>query len=122
MSNYIKPTFCKNYEDYSYYEETSCTLKHWPDMWPEEIAAEKAIAIERREREQRTFFLARDKVQRTIRHFMQMKESRDYMDKICARALASLADDFGWIVKNEDNMIVYKVSPIYQTSYKPEDE
>ena len=43
MSYFVNPTFCKNYEDYQHYGQTSCTLKHWPDLWPEEDYAEKAV-------------------------------------------------------------------------------
>lgn len=43
MSNYISAIRLPNYEDYQDYEQTSCTLKHWPDLWPEEDYAEKSV-------------------------------------------------------------------------------
>ena len=122
MSYFINPIFCKNYEDYSLYEETSCTLKTWPDMWPEEEAAERGVRLERKEREQKLFFLARDSVQRTIRHFQKLRKSRAYMDRITEKAAASLAQEFGFKIKNRDSIRYFHTRPIFRTSlHKDED-
>ena len=43
MSNYISAIRLPNYEDNGRYGFISCTLKHWPDLWPEEDYAEKSV-------------------------------------------------------------------------------
>lgn len=36
-----------NKEDWELYGQTSCSIKHWPDMWEGEIAAEASLYRER---------------------------------------------------------------------------
>lgn len=116
MSNFISAFRLPNYEDYQDYEQTSCTLKHWPDMWPEEIAAEAGVYRERQERKRQAFFLSRDKTYKTLQHFRAKICPVYRMAELAELALADLADECGWEVKNPDRVKYDKVSPIYRTS------
>lgn len=113
MSYFVKPEFCPNYEDYQDYGQTSCTLKTWPDMWPEEIAAEKGVYLERQRMKAQRFFLERDDVIRTLMHFRLKPHLPEHILKV---ALVSLADEQGWEVKNQDIIRNYGVSTIFRTS------
>ena len=104
-----------NFEDYDRYEETSCNLKHWPDMWPEEMAAEGVLYRERMRMKDEIFFLARSRAARTIKHFKTVRFEREYMDKIKNKAIAYLAGEQGWQVKNEYAVMMFGVTPIYTT-------
>jgi len=117
MGNLVVRILTANYEDYDKYDETSCTLKHWPDMWPEEIAAEAALYEERMERNRQMYFMAQDNVQRTIMHFKRSGFKRWEMDELKDKALMSLADEHGWKVKNGDCVRYDKVTPIIATRH-----
>ena len=113
MSYYVKPTFCPNYEDNQHYGYVSCMLKTWPDMWPEEMAAEGALYRERKRMQEQMFFMARDNVHRILHHFrVKCKKPSD----IVKVALVSLADEQGWEVKNPDSIKYFGVSTIWKTS------
>ena len=113
MSNLINPLLCANFEDYQHYGQTSCTLKTWPDMWPEEIAAEAGVYRERERMMKQRFFLESDDVIRTIMHFRLKPHLPEHILKV---ALVSLADEQGWEVKNPDSIRNYGVSTIFRTS------
>lgn len=121
MSHLVNPILCANFEDYDKYDEVSCTLKTWPDMWPEEIAAEAGLYRERKRMKEEVFFLARSKEHRTIQHFKNFKPmSESYMLWLTARALADVVAEYGWRVKNEDAQRFYGVSLIYATTFDPD--
>lgn len=115
MSNFIVPFLLQHYEDYEKYGGPSCTLKHLPDMWPEEIAAEAAVYRERMRQKQQTFFMARDNVHRVIQHFKNLGATRYTMNDWARQALLSLAEWNGWKVKNGDCVREFHVSPIVVT-------
>lgn len=116
MSHLVNPILCANFEDYDKYDEVSCTLKTWPDMWPEEIAAEAGVYRERQERKRKAFFLARDKTYRTLQHFRKKICPIYRMKELAELVLADLADELGWEVKNTERVKYDKVSPIFRTS------
>ena len=116
MSHLVNYLLCANYEDYQDYGQTSCTLKHWPDMWAPERQAEHGVYEERKKFQEQVFFMARDSVQRTIMHFKRMKAKPSYISSIAEKALLQLADEYGWKVKNYDSMKYCQVSPIIRTS------
>lgn len=116
MSHLVNPIFCANFEDYQHYGQTSCTLKTWPDMWPEEIAAEAGVYRERQKRKRQAFFLSRDKTYKTLQHFRAKICPVYRMAELAELALADLADELGWEVKNPDRVKYDKVSPIFRTS------
>jgi hypothetical protein len=113
MSNFISAFRLPNYEDYQDYGQTSCTLKTWPDMWPEEIAAEAGVYRERLRMKEQRFFMEDDEVIRTIVHFRLKPRLPEHILKV---ALVSLADEQGWEVKNPDIISNYGVSTIFKTS------
>lgn len=115
MSNFIVPFLLQHYEDYEKYGGPSCTLKHLPDMWPEEIAAEAAVYRERMRQKQQTFFMARDNVHRVIQHFKNLGAPRYTMNDWARQALLSLAEWNGWKVKNGGNVRLHRVTPIIAT-------
>jgi len=117
MSNYISPFLLPNYEDNDHYGFISCKLKHWPAMWPEEIAAEGALYRERMRQKQQTFFMARDDVHRNIQYFKAKGIPRYTMDDVARQALLSLAEWNGWQVKNGGNVRLHKVTPIIATRH-----
>ena len=116
MSHLVNSMLCANFEDYDKYDEVSCTLKHWPDMWPEEIAAEAGVWRERMEIRKQTFFLARDKTKRVLMHFRTLRLPPAVMKAITKKVLVQLADDCGWEVRNPGCVTRYDVSRIYRTS------
>lgn len=116
MSNLINPLLCANYEDYDKYDEVSCTLKHWPDMWEPEIKAEAGVYEEQKRLREQIFFMARDSVQRTIMHFKRIDAAPWYMSELAQKALLQLAEEYGWKVKNADSVKYCHVSPIIRTS------
>lgn len=116
MSNLVNHLLCPNFEDYDKYDEVSCTLKHWPDMWEPEIQAEAGVYEERQRLRQQIFFMARDSVQRTIMHFKNMKEKHSYIAELVNKAMRQLAEEYGWKVKNADSIKYCQVSPIIRTS------
>lgn len=116
MSHLVNPILCANFEDYDKYDEVSCTLKHWPDMWPEEIAAEAGLREERRKFNAMAFIMARDRTWRTIQHFRTANHHSYRMDKLVKCALRELADRHGWKVKNYDMVARIGVNPIIRTS------
>lgn len=122
MSNYISPVLLPNYEDNDHYGFISCTLKHWPAMWPEEIAAEGALYRERMRQKQQTFFMARDDVHRNIQYFKAKGIPRYTMDDVARQALLSLAEWNGWQVKNGDCVRAFGVTPIVVTRKIDDDE
>ena len=99
MSNFISGFRLPNYEDYQDYGQTSCTLKHWPDLWPEEDYAEKAV----REwlKELREWPLL---------HPIDRQRDRKQLQ---AFALMQLCDERGWDVASvtEDGREIYKIYP-----------
>ena len=115
MSNYISAFRLPNYEDNDHYGFISCTLKHWPSMWPEEIAAEGALYRERMRQKEQRFFMARDDVHRTIQYFRNKGATRTDMDDWARCALLSLAEWNGWQVKNGDCVREFHVTPIIAT-------
>lgn len=117
MSNYISPFLLPNYEDNDHYGFISCTLKHWPAMWPEEMAAEGALYRERKKQQQQTFFMARDDVHRNIQYFKAKGAPRYTMDDVARQALLSLAEWNGWQVKNGDCVRAFGVTPIIATRH-----
>jgi hypothetical protein len=117
MSNYISAIRLHNYEDNDHYGQTSCTLKHWPDLWPEEMAADGALYRERMRQKQQTFFMARDDAHRTIQYFKNLGAKRFKMDDLARCALLSLAEWNGWKVKNGGNVRLRKVTPIIATRH-----
>ena len=97
MSHLINPILLANYEDNDSYEETSCTLKHWPDLWPEEAAAEAGVYRERMQMRELQYFLAKDHTQRVLRHCRNYDvEDEGRHQSIINIALVSLADEAGW--------------------------
>lgn len=122
MSNYISPFLLPNYEDNDHYGFISCKLKHWPAMWPEEIAAEGALYRERMRQKQHTFFMARDDVHRNIQYFKAKGIPRYTMDDVARQALLSLAEWNGWQVKNGDCVRAFGVTPIVVTRKIDDDE
>ena len=116
MSHLVNSILCANFEDYDKYDEVSCTLKTWPDMWPEEKAAEAGVYREQQERKRQAFFLARDNTYRTLQHFRAKICPVYRMAELAELALADLADECGWEVKNPDRVKYDKVSPIFRTS------
>ena len=122
MSNFIVPFLLHNYEDYEKYGGPSCTLKHLPDMWPEEIAAEAAVYRERMSQKQQTFFMARDNVHRVIQHFKNLGAPRYTMNDWARQALLSLAEWNGWKVKNGGNVRLHRVTPIIATRHCDDEE
>ena len=120
MSNLIVRILCKNYEDFEPYLHRSCALKHWPEMWDGERQAERGIYEERMRMKEKIYFLARDRERRTIQHFKNLKRSKDYMWRIKNRALLDLIAPLGWLVKNEDAIRFFRVSPIYATVFDEE--
>lgn len=122
MSNYISAVLCPNYEDYQNYGQTSCILKYWPDLWPEEMAAEGALYRERMRQKQQTFFMARDEVHRTIQYFRNLGATTDVMNRLARKALLSLAEWNGWQVKNGENVRLHKVTPIIATRHCEDEE
>lgn len=122
MSNLINHLLCQNFEDYDKYDEVSCTLKTWPDMWEPEIRAEAGVYEERKKFQEQVFFMARDSVHRTIMHFKRMKAKPSYITELARKALLQLAEEYGWKVKNADTMNYFDVPPIIRTSkHKDED-
>lgn len=122
MSNYISAVRLPNYEDNDHYGQTSCTLKYWPDLWPEEMAADGALYRERMRQKQQTFFMARDDVHRTIQYFKNLGAKRYEMDDLARCALLSLAEWNGWKVKNGDCVRAFDVTPIVVTRKINDDE
>lgn len=122
MSNFIVPFLLHNYEDYEKYGGPSCTLKHLPDMWPEEIAAEAAVYRERMRQKQQTFFMARDNVHRVIQYFNNLGAPRYTMNDWARQALLSLAEWNGWKVKNGGNVRLHRVTPIIATRHCDDEE
>lgn len=122
MSNFIVPFLLHNYEDYEKYGGPSCTLKHLPDMWPEEIAADAAVYRERMRQKQQTFFMARDNVHRVIQYFNNLGAPRYTMNDWARQALLSLADWNGWKVKNGGNVRLHRVTPIIATRHCDDEE
>lgn len=122
MSYYVKPELCPNYDDYQDYGQTSCTLKTWPDMWPEEIAAEKGLVLERRKFNATAFIMAMDRTWRTIQHFRTANHNALKMNELVKRALTELADIHGWKVKNYDCVKHDFVSPIFRTSLRIDED
>lgn len=122
MSNFIIPFLINHYEDYERYGGPSCTLKHLPDMWPEEIAAEAALYRERMRQKQQTFFMARDDVHRVIQHFKNLGAPRYTMNDWARQALLSLAEWNGWKVKNGGNVRLHRVTPIIATRHCDDEE
>ena len=122
MSNYISPFLMPNYEDNDHYGFISCTLKHWPAMWPEEMAAEGALYRERMKQKKQTFFMARDDVHRNIQYFKAKGIPRYTMDDVARQALLSLAEWNGWQVKNGDCVRAFGVTPIVVTRKIDDDE
>ena len=116
MSTLVNHLLCPNFEDYDKYDEVSCTLKTWPDMWEPEIRAEAGVYEELQKLRQQIFFMARDSVQRTIMHFKRMKAKPSYITELARKALLQLAEEYGWKVKNYDSMKYCQVSPIIRTS------
>jgi hypothetical protein len=117
MNNYISAIRLPNYEDNDQYGQTSCTLKHWPDLWPEEMAADGALYRERMRQKQQTFFMARDDVHRTIQYFRTKGAPRHTMNALARQALLSLAEWNDWQVKNGDCVRVFGVTPIIATRH-----
>ena len=102
MSHLINPLLCPNYEDYQSYAPAKHYLKHWPDMWPEEAMADRALWLEHQEQRKRYPLIGRlgtDWIKRNI----------------VIKALCSMAEECNWEVKNAWDMEVYHVSPIYKT-------
>ena len=122
MSYFIKRILCANYEDYDKYEETSCTLKHWPQMWEPEIEAEKGVYRERMRQNTKTFFMARDETHRVLNHFRNLRLSSYDMNQLARRALISLVNDRGWKIKNYECMKYEHVSPIFRTSLHEDED
>lgn len=122
MSNFIVPFLLQHYENYERYGGPSCTLKHLPDMWPEEIAAEAAVYRERMSQKQQTFFMARDNVHRVIQHFKNLGATRYTMNDWARQALLSLAEWNGWQVKNGGNVRLHNVTPIIATRHCDDEE
>jgi len=97
MSIYVARLLMPHYEDEDRYEQISCTLKHWPDMWPEEIAAEAAVRRERQRLRELQFFMAKDPTQRVMRHWRNYTVSDiGHHQSIISLALVPLADESGW--------------------------
>lgn len=111
--SHVNPILCANFEDYDKYDEVSCTLRTWPDMWPEEIAAEAGVYRERQRMKEQRFFMEDDDVIRTLIHFRLKPHLPEHILKV---ALVSLADEQGWEVKNPDIIRNYGVSTIFRTS------
>lgn len=86
MSHFINPIFLPNKEDWELYGQTSCTLKHWPDMWEGEIAAEAALY---RERINRTFYTDWD-------YPLSHRRNRTRSHNPVIVALVQLADEGEW--------------------------
>ena len=113
MSYLVNPLLCPNYEDNDEYGSKGNAYSGFPDMWPEEMAAEGALYRERQRMKEQRFFLERDDVIRTIMHFRLKPHLPEHILKV---ALVSLADEQGWEVKNPDCVKYYQVKPIYRTS------
>jgi len=96
MSNLINPILLAHYEDNDSYEETSCTLKHWPEMWPEELAAERGLRLERQRQKSVRYFLDVDETRAAHYWTKYNIKCKDTHKKIVKIALVSLADDCGW--------------------------
>ena len=122
MSHLVNPIHCANFEDYDKYDEVSCTLETWPDMWPEEIAAEAGLREERRKFNAMAFIMARDRTWRTIQHFRTANHDSYRMDELVKRALRELADRHEWKVKNYDCVKHDFVSPIIRTSLRIDED
>lgn len=120
MSTLVARLLLPHYEDTDKYDETSCNLTHWPDMWDGERQAERGIWEERKRMNGIIYFMARSRESRTIQHFRNLREPKEYMQRITARALADVVAECGWRVKNELPQQRYGVSPIYATRFDPD--
>lgn len=110
MSTYVARLLMPNYEDEDRYEQTSCTLKHWPDMWPEEEAAEAAVRRERKRLRELQFILAKDPTQRVLRHWRNYEvDDIGRHQSVIRLALISLADEAGWEDIPTDGGISHKI-------------
>ena len=99
MSNFISAFRLPNYEDNQHYGQTSCRLKHWPDLWPEEDYAEKAV------RE-----WLKELWEWPLLHPIDRQRDRKQLQ---AFALVQLCDERGWDVYHvtDEGRELYKIYP-----------
>ena len=99
MSHLVNYLLCPNYEDYQDYGQTSCMLKHWPDMWDPERQAEHGVYEERQKMKDWLLLHPRDP-----------DRDRKELQKL---ALSQLCEESGWQVAHvlEDKRIIYKIFP-----------
>ena len=92
MSSLVNPILCANFEDYDKYDEVSCTLKTWPDLWPEEDYAEKSVREWLKE--------------------LRMEGAR-IRKSLQTSVLVQLCEESGWHVFHvtEDGRKLYKIFP-----------
>lgn len=102
MSTLVVNILCPHYEDNETYGPAKHYLKHWPDMWPEEAMADRALWLEYQEQRKRYPLIGRLGTDWTKRN-------------IVIKALCSMAEECNWEVKNVWDMEVYHVGPIYKT-------
>lgn len=111
----IVDILCPNYEDRERIDlngNASC----YPDMWLAEKYADGALWLERKAMAERTYFMARDKAKVSIHNWVRcMPADGRACYKILERSLLSLVRESGWVVRNEEGVIRYDVSPIYET-------
>lgn len=119
MSNLIVSALCANYEDYDKYGEVSCTLKHWPDMWPEEKYAEGALWREHhllRERNEVLWRYSRLSLYRSD------EDATHDCSPVVVRALVSIARENSWKVANADLVKCYGMHAVYTIPPEKENE
>ena len=115
MSNFINHILCPNYEDYETLTPARNYLKHFPDMWVEEMYAEAALWRERCDimKNRPQFFTDymrwwKNHIPKDINGRMKQRQRLIY-------ALSTLAQDCKWKVKNLDDVLSKGVSRIYCT-------
>lgn len=115
MSNLINHILCPNYEDYETLKPARNYLKHFPDMWVEEMYAEAALWRERCEimKNRPQFFT--DYMRWWKNHIPKDIEGRIKQRQRLKYALYTLAQDCGWKVKNLEDVFNNGVSRIYCT-------
>lgn len=116
MSHMIVDILCPNYEDRErIYQNAGASC--YPEMWPIEYHADAMLYDERKAMAERMYIMARDSVRRTLRYWRAYKvRDRQQHQLLIEHALAQLAAECGWEVKNAEDVCRRRVSPIYRTS------
>ena len=111
--------FIPNYEDYDKVG-TNTGAACYPQLWPEEMAAEGGIYRWHKFLASQHNTMSPDELMHYFKRLLTPEEKALYQEKV-SKAMAWLAERCGWKVKNALAVDEYLVSPIYVTDQPDKD-